>query len=175
MDKLTILAKHHKDWVRIVNSFGEYFLADDIVQETYIKIIRLNHIDKIVTETINKSMMWLVLRSVYIDHIRSLKNTYVSTDQCLELQSSGHDLQKDEAFSLIESKIQKEMNQWHHYDKMLFNLYRESKLSMREIADATKIHYTSIFHTLKRCKKRLQEAVGEDYQDYINQDFELIK
>lgn len=175
MDKLTILDKQHKDWVRIVNSFGEYFLADDIVQETYIKILRLNHIDKIVTDSINKSMMWLVLRSVYIDHIRSLKKTYVSTDQCIQLQSCEHDLQKDEAFSLIESKIQKEMNQWHHYDKMLFNLYRESKLSMREIADATKIHYTSIFHTLKRCKKRLREAVGEDYEDYLNQDFELIK
>ena len=74
MDKLTLLTKHHKDWVKVVNSFGEYFFADDIVQETYLKILRLNHIDKIVTDTINKSMMWLVLRSVYIDHIRAKKN-----------------------------------------------------------------------------------------------------
>lgn len=175
MDKLTILAKHHKDWVRIVNSFGEYFLADDIVQETYIKIIRLNHIDKIVTDTINKSMMWLVLRSVYIDHIRAKKNDSVSISECFDLQYAEHNLQKDEAFSLIEEKLQDEMNTWHYYDKMLFNLYRESKLSIREIADATKIHYTSIFHTLKKCKKRLQEAVGEDYADYLNEEFELIK
>lgn len=175
MDKLTILAKHHKDWVRIVNSFGEYFLADDIVQETYIKIIRLNHIDKIVTDTINKSMMWLVLRSVYIDHIRAKKNDSVSINECFDLQYTEHNLQKDEAFSLIEEKLQDEMSTWHYYDKMLFNLYRESKLSIREIADATKIHYTSIFHTLKKCKKRLQEAVGEDYADYLNEEFELIK
>lgn len=175
MDKLTILAKQHKDWVRIVNSFGEYFLADDIVQETYIKILRLNHIDKIVTDTINKSMMWLVLRSVYIDHIRAKKNDCVSINECFDLKYTEHNLQKDEAFSLIEQKLQDEMNNWHHYDKMLFNLYRESKLSIREIADATKIHYTSIFHTLKRCKKKLEEAVGEDYKDYLNEDFELIK
>ena len=95
MDKLTILAKQHKDWVRIVNSFGEYFLADDIVQETYIKILRLNHIDKIVTDTINKSMMWLVLRSVYIDHIRAKKNDCVSINECFDLQYTEHNLQKD--------------------------------------------------------------------------------
>jgi len=73
MDKLSTLAKHHKDWLRIVNSFGEYFLAEDIVQETYIKIIRLNHIDKIVTDSVNKNIMWLILRSVYIDHLRAKK------------------------------------------------------------------------------------------------------
>jgi hypothetical protein len=33
---------------------------------------------------------------------------------------------------------------------------------------------TSIFHTLKKCKDRLKESVGEDYEDFINKDFELI-
>jgi predicted DNA-binding protein YlxM (UPF0122 family) len=57
----------------------------------------------------------------------------------------------------------------------LFNLYRESNLSMREIAEETDISLTSIFNTLKNCKERLREAIGEDFQDYLNEDFELIK
>ena len=175
MNKLQTLAKHHKDWVRIVNSFGEYFLADDIVQETYIKIIRLNHIDKIVTESVNKNIMWLILRSVYVDHLRARKIESVSIEDCTKLSYNDCNLEKHEAFNLIEQKIQEEIDKWHWYDIKLFNLYRESNLSMREIAEETDISLTSIFNTLKNCKERLLESIGEDFQDYLNGDFELIK
>jgi RNA polymerase sigma factor (sigma-70 family) len=174
MDKLTLLTNLHKDWVKVVNTFGEYFYADDIVQETYLKILRLNHIDKIVTTTINRSMMWLVIRSVYIDHLRLQKHEKVSLDAIYSL-SYEDSLESQEAINKIDDLIEQETKKWHHYDKMLFDLYRKTELSMREIAEATGIHYTSIFHTLKRCKKRLQESVGEDYSDYLNKDFELIK
>jgi RNA polymerase sigma factor (sigma-70 family) len=174
MDKLTLLTNHHKDWVKVVNTFGEYFYADDIVQETYLKILRLNHIDKIVTTTINRSMMWLVIRSVYIDHLRLQKHEKVSLDTIYSL-SYEDSLESQTAINKIDDLIEQETKKWHHYDKMLFDLYRKTELSMREIAEATGIHYTSIFHTLKRCKKRLQESVGEDYSDYLNKDFELIK
>ena len=175
MDKIQILAKHHKDWVRIVNSFGEYFLADDIVQETYIKIIRLNHIDKIVTDSINKNIMWLILRSVYVDHLRAKKIESVSIDDVLKLSYDECNVEKYEAFNVIEQKIQEEVDKWHWYDIKLFNLYRESQLSMREIAEETDISLTSIFNTLKNCKERLRDAIGEDFDDYLNGDFELIK
>lgn len=175
MDKLTILANQHKDWVRIVNSFGEYFLADDIVQETYIKIIRLNHIDKIVTDSVNKNIMWLILRSVYVDHLRAKKIESVSIDDCIKLSYDDCNLEKHESFNLIEQKIQEEVDKWHWYDIKLFNLYRESQLSMREIAEETDISLTSIFNTLKNCKERLKEAIGEDFEDYSNGDYELIK
>jgi RNA polymerase sigma factor (sigma-70 family) len=174
MDKLTILTNQHKDWVKVVNTFGEYFFADDIVQETYLKILRLNHIDKIVTTTVNRSMMWLVLRSVYIDHLRLQKHEKVNLDAIYSL-SSEDSVESQKAINRIDELIDDEINNWHFYDKMLFDIYRNTDLSMREIAEKTDIHYTSIFHTLKRCKKRLQEAVGEDYKDYLNQDFELIK
>jgi RNA polymerase sigma factor (sigma-70 family) len=174
MDKLETLAKHHKDWVRIVNSFGEYFLADDIVQETYIKIIRLNHIDKIVTDSVNKNIMWLILRSVYVDHLRARKIESISIDDCTKLSYNDCNLEKHEAFNIIEQKIQEEVDKWHWYDIKLFNLYRESNLSMREIAEETDISLTSIFNTLSNCKKRLKHSVGEDFEDYLNGEYELI-
>ena len=40
MKWLNIVAKHHKEYVRIVESFGEYFYAEDIVQEAYERAIR---------------------------------------------------------------------------------------------------------------------------------------
>ena len=174
MDKLTILTKHHKDWVKIVNTFGEYFFADDIVQETYLKILRLNHIDKIVTTTVNRSMMWLVIRSVYIDHLRLQKHEKVNLDSIYSL-SSQDSVESQKALNRIDELIEEEISNWEFYDKKLFDIYRNKDLSIREIAEKTDIDYSSIFRTLKRCKKRLQGAVGEDYKDYLNQDYELIK
>ena len=57
---------------------------------------------------------------------------------------------------------------------MLFDLYRNTNMSMREIESATKISLRSIFCTIKNCKDRLKENVHEDYLDYVNEDYELI-
>ena len=45
---------------------------------------------------------------------------------------------------------------------------------MREIAEETDISLTSIFNTLSNCKKRLKHSVGEDFDDYLNGEYELI-
>ena len=39
-DWLGIVAKRHREWVKIVNSFGEYNYAEDIVQECYLTIYK---------------------------------------------------------------------------------------------------------------------------------------
>ncbi len=39
----------------------------------------------------------------------------------------------------------------------------------------TGISFKSVWATLKECKESLKKEVGEEYQDYLNQDYELIK
>lgn len=175
MEKLNKIALLHPEWIAIVNSFGEYFLAEDIVQETYIKIIRSNYADKIVSDKVNRSLMWLVLRSVYIDHLRLQKHDKISLDSVFNLSIEQIDLEKHESETKLDEKLKTEIESWHWYDQKLFNLYMESELSMRDIAKETDISLTSIFHTLKNCKEKLREAVEEDYTDYLNKDYELIK
>jgi len=38
MEWLKIVAKDHKEWVKLVQSFGEDFFAEDIVQESYLRL-----------------------------------------------------------------------------------------------------------------------------------------
>jgi predicted DNA-binding protein YlxM (UPF0122 family) len=57
---------------------------------------------------------------------------------------------------------------------MLFDTYITNEKSMRKLSQETKISLTSVFNTIKNCKKRLKETIGEDYIDYLNKDFELI-
>jgi predicted DNA-binding protein (UPF0251 family) len=45
---------------------------------------------------------------------------------------------------------------------------------MRKIEAEVGIDHSSVWRTLNKCKEKINEAIGEDWQDYINQDFELI-
>ena len=57
---------------------------------------------------------------------------------------------------------------------MLFDLYKRTGKSIRDLSKETTISTKSIFQTLKHCKERLKENVGEDYEDYKNTNYELI-
>jgi hypothetical protein len=46
---------------------------------------------------------------------------------------------------------------------------------MRDISKGANISLSSIFNSLKNCKTRLKENVGEHYEDYLNEDYHLIK
>jgi predicted DNA-binding protein YlxM (UPF0122 family) len=63
---------------------------------------------------------------------------------------------------------------WHWYDQKLFKLYRDTDMSIRKIAAETGISWVSIFNTLKKCKKDLNDKFNEDYDDYLNGDYERI-
>ena len=82
---------------------------------------------------------------------------------------------ENEAYNDLLNNIDLECNNWHWYDKQLFELYKNTNKSLRQISSETNISVTSIFNTVKTCKKRIKNNVGEDYEDFINQDYELIK
>ena len=42
------VAKHHKEWIEIIHKFGEYDYAEDIVQESYIALIKYADASKLI-------------------------------------------------------------------------------------------------------------------------------
>ena len=167
---LTDLAKNHNEWIRIVKSFGEYDYHEDIVQEMYIRAYKYVKEDKV----INKSFVWLMLRNIYLDTCRNQNKTERVASENYVFIAEEPEQQKHEAYKRLLEKIDEEMKSWHHYDRLLFELYRDSGLSLRGIAKGTKISLRSIFHTIKHCKERIAENVGDDYEDFKNKDYELI-
>jgi RNA polymerase sigma factor (sigma-70 family) len=177
MKWLNEVAKQHKEWVRIVNSFGEDFFAEDIVQETYIMLMKWSSEEKMFNNgKVNKTYMWLSLRNTFLMHLRkSGKMAKVSLEHIAMLQQEPSEELKHESYSKILDVLDDEINNWHWYDQKLFKLYKDTDLSMRDISKETSISVTSIFHTIKQCKTRINESVGESYEDYKNGDYELIK
>lgn len=173
---LTKVAKHHKYFVSVVESFGEYFYAEDIVQEMYLRLHKYTTWDRIVKDgEVNKGFVWFVLRNIYVDYCKQ-KSRIDKCDlkEAIYIFDDSEEKNTNVAKDKIDLKIEKEINSWHWYDSMLFKLYRDSGKSMRELEAETKISLTSIFHTIKSCKERIKEAVGEDYEDLINNDLERI-
>lgn len=172
---LASVAKHHKYFISVVKGFGEDKYAEDIVQEMYLRIYKYTNPEKILKDgEVNQGFIWFVLRNIYVDYCKQKgKIEKVTMNDAFDIkdeEATGIEKAKND----IELKIYLEINSWHWYDTMLFKLYKENNHSMRQLSALTKISVTSIFHTIKHCKQRLIDNVGEDYEDYLNGDFELL-
>jgi RNA polymerase sigma factor (sigma-70 family) len=175
MNWIEQVAKHHKEYVKTVKGFGEYFYAEDLVQEMYIRFLNKNKENAVIVNgQVNRYYVFLTLRSLFVDFYRQ-KSKIIKVDisEILTLQQID-ELENNEAFGSLMKNVQKEMETWHHYDRLLFKLYKDSDMSMREIANKTNISLRSIFGTLKNCKDRIKDNVHEDYLDFVNEDYELI-
>jgi RNA polymerase sigma factor (sigma-70 family) len=176
--------KHHQDWINIARKYvGEYY-AEDIVQEFYLRLYEKARLkDFVFTDlTVNKSYAFLLIRSLAIDLQREKARSgkmyledidYTSED--FKVKKRVKSLEELEAYNKISLKIDAIIKDWHWYDKELFNIYRFTDLSIRGIAKETTISWVSIFNTLKRCKEIIKEELGEDYEDYLNEDYEHLK
>jgi len=120
--------------------------------------------------------MYFVLRNLYLLHVKAeKKNEMVNLDNLPLLKDEPTNLTKEEAYTRLLSKIHEEVDSWHWYDKQLFTIYKDTDLSIRDIAKETTISSSSIFNTLKNCKSKVRNKFKEDYEDYKNTDYELIK
>ena len=176
MDWLTDIAKHHEEWVKIVRSFGEYNYHEDIVQETYIRLHQYSSREKLYKDgVLQRGYIWIALKNTHILYLKSKeKKNKVSLGDNFQVADENNVEQK-EAQGVLDQIIKETIESWCWYDAMLFNLYKDTDLSLRDIADKTNISLTSIFNTITNCKQRLKEAVGEHYQDYKNEDYERNK
>ena len=158
-------------------SFGEVAYAEDIVQEMYIRIHDSNAGEKcIINDSPNRAFIWVILKNTFLTYQKE-KNKQVKVDinEIRNLSYEEEDVRKHETYDIIRQNINKEIQKWHPYDQQLFNIYSTSTDSMRDISKGANISLSSIFNTIKNCKKRLRDAVGEDYEDYINGDYDYIK
>ena len=169
MEWITKVARYHTEWVQVVNTFGEYFYAEDVVQEVYIRLINYSREEQcIVDGNINKAYMYYVLRNTYLLLNRNYKPTFVSIDNAFGIAADSEQILY--AYKQLEDSIDSEVAKWHWYDQIVWGRHRDMNLSIRKIADKTKISSKSIFNTLKSCKQRIREAAQDEWENYIQHE-----
>lgn len=171
---LTELYKNHKEYIQIVKSFGCNVNPEDVVQEMYIRLHK--HLERHPDKEINLFYCWSTLRNVFFDMYKE-DTRYCDKDindfHYLEEQETNQEEQ--EAYSLLQQKVNKVVNNQHHFDSRLFEIYTRQKTSIRKLSKETSISSRTIFWSLQQTKKLIKRELKEDYEDYKNEDYELIK
>jgi len=200
MEFLNTVYKRHNEWIAIVKSFGFCTDPEDIVQDMYLELTKeipvrsledkrvnpsysgLTSEERVIDSEgiISTSYIWIMLRKCYGRAYK--ENTKILTTNAgegFEFIKEQEETGKEEAFNRYRTKLDEEINSWCKYDRLLFREYSQGKekgqTSLRKLAEATEIPLSSIVNTLNNCRERLIENVGEEYLDYLNGDYELIR
>lgn len=157
MEKKTmeLLFKKHSTWIDIVASFGcDRYIAEDIVQECYIKIqLKLKKgLDIKYNDDINYYYIFKTLRTLFIDFKRKGKNIHMVSLENIE------SLEADVDYEDKYKTVQKELNKMYWYDKRVFLLVNDGE-SIASLSRKTKIPYYSLYNTYKKVKDRLLKKI----------------
>ena len=155
---ILLLAKKHKTWINVVNSFGcNKTIAEDIVQEMYIKIIPKIEagLDIIYYDNdINYYYIYKVLKTLYIDLKRKGKNITMLNIEDTNYSKLDCDVDYDEAYD----KIKEELNKMYWYDRKVFEIINEGE-SIAEFSRKSLIHYYSLYNTYNKVKSKLKKLL----------------
>ena len=183
MQYLSELDKHREEWKKYLFKMGATSHVEDIIQEMYLRTVQYNLESKVIKPNgdVNKTYIWYILRTAWMEYLKeSGKVSKVELDSVLPMLSSeDYDVSREQAIDIFTDKIYASIenldSEGYPYNKELFTTYVESGLSMRKLSAETGISTASIFNTLKKCKDQLKNELGEDYEDILNKEYELIK
>ena len=164
MTTLQKIASKHKDWYRVVKSFGcEGDKCEDIVQEMYLKAHTLisNGTDISYGDEINHFYIYRILRSLFIDLCRKeAKITKVNVDY-LEKFVEEEEVKE---YKDIEGKMKEldtVLDGVYWYDRKVFDLISDG-MSIAELSKKTNISYYSLYNTYKNVKTLIKQNIEWD-------------
>ena len=167
MGILERVAKYHKDWIELAAVFDKDF-AEDIVQEMYLLLHKYNVSEEqmFTNGRINRGYVFIIIRNIHfqLHNIRKRINKVELNDEVYRLEDDFN-LDAELDWNKFRNQVEEITEKWDWYDKKLFTLYKDNKTSIRKLAKETGISFVSIFHTLKDCKKRIKNELGEDYNN----------
>lgn len=192
---LSRLSEEDNRWYAIALSIcGDEQLSRDVVQEMYLRIQKyVKDESKIFNEdgSINAFYVYVTIKNVYFKMYNEAKRIkfvpiresdffedYIFDDEYNILSESLEEDKRqedmEEAFQRTVDRIMVEAKQWHWYDEKLFRLYFLTDMSLRDVANETKISLTSIYNSVKNYKQFMLEKFSEDVEDFYNGDYDKI-
>ena len=161
MTTLEKIAQKHKDWLRIVKSFGcEGDKCEDIVQEMYIKVHTLisNGTDISYGDEINHFYIYRILRSLFIDLCRKeAKITKVNVEY-LEKFVEEEEVKQYKDIEGKMKELDSVLDKIYWYDKKVFDLI-SGGMSIAELSKNSGISYYSLHNTYKNVKNLIKENI----------------
>jgi DNA-directed RNA polymerase specialized sigma24 family protein len=155
---ILLLAKKHKTWIDVVSSFGcSRDIAEDIVQEMYIKVLPKieSGLDIIYEDNdINYYYIYKVLKTLFIDLKRKGKNITMINFDDISYKKTDWDVDYDEAYEKVNSELKKMF--W--YDRKVFEIINDGE-SIADFSRNSFIEYFSLYNTYRKVKDKLKKLI----------------
>lgn len=177
MKVLVILARDHDKWRNFVakNLEANEAIAEDIVQDAYLKVAAMKNPEKFLygEDQINYWYFIQVLNSVYIDKTRKAGLEVVAMED-LDIEYLEADMEMEEAFERLYLKTIEEINSFGRYGSILSQMYFKTRYSLRDLSSMAEVSLSSLYNSIKKYRYDLREALGEDWEDFKNRDYDKI-
>jgi len=156
---------------------GEYF--EDITHDLYIrldsdlsKIEKKPHLIYKFLDRILNGQMYIIYnmaKQMYVNFLKR-ENKYVTLNYRLMTDSERKQLiQMPRVFEKEENiyqQVDDYVNTFYWFDRKLFDLYRyEFKLHKTNMSVKTRISYSTIYRTVKRCKVKIKDRLKDQYYE----------
>ena len=153
----------HNDWVSIVLSFGcNPSVAEDIVQEVYIKLDRLmdKGLDASYGDEVNYYYIYKQLRGTYLNLVKQkhkINMQYIEEMGIPEIELEEADDEKYDVLNLMKN-LDKELEQMYWYDRKVFEIIMGGK-KIAELSRDTDIGYYSLYNTFRNTINTLKDKL----------------
>jgi len=174
MEILRILAIDHEKWINVVENMGSNkAICEDIVQDTYIKVAMMKNPRKLLynESEVNYWYFCLMLRSTFVDYVRKMK---LQASAEFVTPKDDVDMDKEEAWEKMYIMVISRINEFGRYGSVLSQMYFKTDYSLRDLSDMSEISLTSIYNSIRKYRDQLQEELGDDWEDYLNGDYDKI-
>lgn len=165
MTTLEKIAKKHKVWISTVISFGcDPNIAEDIVQEAYIKINKLikNGLDISYGNDINYFYVYKTLKTLYGDLLRKNKKIKkVDIDALNKYIIIEEEEKKEIDVSKKMQELSNVLDKIYWYDRKVFEILSNG-VTIAELSRKTNISYASLYNTYRNVKKIIKENIEWD-------------
>jgi DNA-directed RNA polymerase specialized sigma24 family protein len=159
------IAKKHKVWISTVISFGcDPNIAEDIVQEAYIKINKLikNGLDISYGNDINYFYVYKTLKTLYGDLLRKNKKIKkVDIDALNKYIIIEEEEKKEIDVSKKMQELSNVLDKIYWYDRKVFEILSNG-VTIAELSRKTNISYASLYNTYRNVKKIIKENIEWD-------------
>jgi DNA-directed RNA polymerase specialized sigma24 family protein len=144
------LCKRDKEWRKMAFHFCKSKeLADDIVQDMYIKFANYN-------KPINDHYIFFALKTIFLDYLRIDKRIQTINIDLFPLCEINYDFYDYDTDYLKELTLTK-VKELPYFEREL--LIESQKVSQRQLARETDIAFVVINQTIKKTKKQLWQEI----------------
>ena len=172
-ERLSLLYKKHGEWLKAVafNFTKDQDKADDLLQDVYLHLLEMGNLEKIIysEKDLNLYYIYKLIRSKFINSAKKQKKlpqTKLDEDSHEIFENEEYDVDKDETVEMLLKIVSDGLDELHWFDRRLFETYHNEGHSIQSLHEATRISRNTIWVSLNKTKKYLQQKAKDNDLHY---------